>query len=57
MKRGQFMSYYKRKIFIEKFYKNGDLQTSSKPFCVCKELSTISIGKLDMGGKLHMLDL
>ena len=38
---GQFVSYYKRKIFIKKFYKNCDLKTSSRPFCVCKELRKI----------------
>ena len=38
MKFGQFMSYYKRKNFIKQFRKNCDLKTSSKPFCVCKEL-------------------
>ena len=45
MKFGQFMSDYKRKNFIKKFYKNCDLKTSSRFFCVCKELSTTSIGK------------
>ena len=32
MKCGQFMSYYKRKNFIEKFHGNWDLETSSRPF-------------------------
>ena len=36
---------YKRKTFVKKFYKNCSLKTSSRPFCVCKELSTTSIGK------------
>ena len=45
MKFGQFMSQYKRKNFIKKFFKNYGLKTSSRPFCVCKELSTSSIGK------------
>ena len=31
--------------FIKKLYKNCDIKTSSRPFCVCKELSTTSIGK------------
>ena len=44
IKLGQFM-YYKRKIFIKKFYENCDLKTSSKPFRVCKKLSSASIGK------------
>ena len=39
---GQFVSYYKRKSFIKKSHKNCDLRTSSRPFCVCKELSTTS---------------
>ena len=34
------------KKIIKKFYKNCvRLENSSKPFCVCKELSTTSIGK------------
>ena len=41
----QFMSYYKRKKIIKKFRKNCNLETSSRPFCVYKELSTTSIGK------------
>ena len=41
MKFGQFMSYYKRKNFIKNLYKKYGLKTSSRPFCVCKELSTI----------------
>ena len=45
MKFGQFMSYYRRKNFIKKLYKNCDLKTSSRRFCVCKELITTSIGK------------
>ena len=45
MKFDQFMSYYARKIFMKKFYKNCVLKTSSRPFFVCKELSTSSIGK------------
>ena len=56
------MSYYKWKI--KTFYKNCDLTTSSRPFCVCKELSTTSIGKwkfwsnlltLDMQGHIYLL--
>ena len=45
MKFGQFVSYYERKKFIKKFHKNFDLETSSRFFCVYKELSTTSIGK------------
>ena len=45
VKSGQFMSYNKRKQFIKKFYKNYDLKTSPRPFCVCKELGTTSTGK------------
>ena len=40
IKFGQFMPYYKRKNFIKKFYKNIDLKTSPRFFCVCKELGT-----------------
>ena len=29
-----------KKKFHEKIYKNCGLKTSSRPFCVCKELST-----------------
>ena len=39
MKFGQIISYYKRKIFFKKFNKNCNLKTSSRLFCVCKELS------------------
>ena len=53
----QFMSYYKRKQFIKKFYKNCVLKTSSRPFHVCKELSTISIGKWNSWSKLLILDI
>ena len=42
---GQFMSNSKRNNFIKKFYKNCDLKTTSRSFCVCKELSTTCIGK------------
>ena len=31
------MSYYKRKKFIKNSYKNCDLKTSPRLFCVCKE--------------------
>ena len=51
------MSYYERKHFIDKFYKNCDLKTSSMPFCVCKELSTNSVRKWDFWSKLHILDI
>ena len=39
----EIMPYSKRNII--KFYKNCGLKTSSRPFCVCKQLSTTSIGK------------
>ena len=45
MKFGQFMSYSKINNFIKKFYKNCSLKTSSRHPFVCKEGSTISIGK------------
>ena len=38
------------KNFIKKFFKNYDLKTSSRLFCVCKELSTTSV-------KLLVLDV
>ena len=47
MKFGQFMSYSKRNNLIKKFYKKCGLKTSSKSFCVCKELTTTSIGELN----------
>ena len=45
MKFGQFESYYIRKNFTKKLHKNCDLKNSSRPFCVCNELSTTSIRK------------
>ena len=45
MKFDQFMSYYKRKNFIKKLHENCGPKASSTPFCVCKELSTTSIGE------------
>ena len=42
MKIGQILQ---KEKFIKKLYKNCDIKTSSRPFCVCKELSTTSIGK------------
>ena len=49
--------YYKRKKIIKKFYKNCDLKTSSRSFCVCKELSTTSTGKWNFRSKLLILDI
>ena len=46
MKFGQLMSYCKSEKIIKNVCKNCDLKTSSRPFCVCKKLSTISIAKL-----------
>ena len=54
---GQFMSYYKSKNFIKNFYKNCDLKTSSRPFCVCKEWSVTSIGKWNFWRKLLILGM
>ena len=45
IKFGQLMSYSKRNNIIKKFYKKCGLKTSSRLFCVCKELTTASIGK------------
>ena len=36
MKSGQFMSYYRRKIFMKKFYKNSCLKTVPGPFVFAK---------------------
>ena len=55
MKFGQFMSYYKVKKIIQKFYKNCNLKTSSSSFCVCKELSITSIGKWNFWNKLLII--
>ena len=52
MKFGQFMSYYTRKKFMNKFHKNCDLKISSRSFSVCKELSTTSTGKWNFWSKL-----
>ena len=57
MKFGQVMSNYKRKNFINKFYRNCDLKTSSRFFCVCKELSTTSIGKWNFWSKLFIVNM
>ena len=57
MKFGQFVSYYKRQKIIKKFQENFDLETSSRPFCVYKELSTTSIGKWNFWSKLPILDM
>ena len=46
MKFGQVILCYKRKKFIKEFSKNCDLKINSRPFCVCKELSITSTGKL-----------
>ena len=45
-------SNYKRKNFTKKFYKNCDLKTGSRPFCVGKELTTASIVKRNFWNKL-----
>ena len=57
MKFGQFMSYSKRNRFIKKFCKNCSLKTSSRPFWVCKELSTASIGRWNFWSNLLILDI
>ena len=57
MKFGQCMSYPKRNNFIRKLCKNRGLKTSSKPFCVCKELCTISSGKWNFWSNLLILDM
>ena len=57
VKFGQFMSYYKRKKIIKKFRKNCNLKTSFMPFCLCRELSTTSIGKWNFWSKLLILGM
>ena len=43
MEFGQFMSYYKTKIFIKTFYEKCGQEISSRPLCVYKELNTTYI--------------
>ena len=57
LKFGQFILYYKRKKIIKKFYRTCDLKTSSRSFCVFKELSTASIGKWNFWSKLIIFDI
>ena len=54
---GASLCHITKKKFIQKFYKICDLTTSSRPFCVCKELSTISIGKWNFWSILVILDM
>ena len=56
IKFGQFISYYKRKK-IKNVYKICNLKTNSKPFCVCKELSTKAIEKWIFWRNLLILDM
>ena len=44
-----------QKKFYQKFFKNNDLKTCSRPFCVCKELSTTSVRKWHFWNKLLIL--
>ena len=46
MKFGEF-AILKKKIF-KYLFRNWNLKTSSSPFCVCKKLTTNSIGKPDL---------
>ena len=52
MKFDKYISYYKRKNFTKKVYKNCDLKTSSRPLRVFKESSTTSLGKWNFWSKL-----
>ena len=45
MKFGQFVSYYKRKNFIIKFYKKYDLKLVPGPFVFAKNKGQSQIGK------------
>ena len=56
MKFSQFMSYYKRKKLSKFFLQKLPLKTSSRPFCVCKGLSTTSIEKWNFWNKLLTLE-
>ena len=57
MEFSQFISYYKRKKIMKKLYEIWDLKTSSRSFCVCKEVSTMPIGKWNFWNKLLILDI
>ena len=57
MKFDQFMPYFKINNFIKKFYKNCGPKTSSRSFCVCKDLSTTSIGNWNFWSNLLILDI
>ena len=45
------------KKYIKKIFKTCDLKISSRPFCVCKELSTTFIEKLNLLSELLVLDI
>ena len=55
MKFGQFVVLQNN--FIKNFNKNCEPKTSSRSFCVCKELSLTSIGKWNFWSKLLILDI
>ena len=57
MKFGQFMSHFKRTIFIKVFSKICVLETSSRLFCVYEKVSTISTGKWNFWNKLFVLNI
>ena len=40
---------------IKKIYKNYNLKTTSRPFCICKGLGTTSIGKCNLWITLHII--
>ena len=46
-----------KKKFIKNFYKNCSLITSSRPFCVCKELNIAAISKGNFWSNLLILDM
>ena len=46
-----------KKEIIKVVYKNCNLKTSSRPFCVCKVLSKTSIGKWNLWSKLLIWDM
>ena len=44
----QFMSYYKRKYFFKDLFQKDCQETTSRSFCVFKEVNATSIGKWEI---------
>ena len=47
----------KEKIYSKSFTKTAAWKLVPGPFCVCKELSTTSVGKWNFGSNLLVLDM